>query len=149
MKILFVKVCLTFHRTIVNSYLNDFLLSTLFPDYVTEKFFIPMNYDILPVVLGGANYSEIAPIKSYIDTRDFSSPEELAGHLKYLVKNQAAYHEYFQWKSYFKVYNTNEEYMAKSMCNLCEKLHHKPSQEKIYENINYFWRKQDCGKGGH
>ena len=81
-----------------------------------------MNYDILPVVLGGANYSQIAPPKSYIDTKDFSSPEELAGHLKYLVKNQVAYQEYFEWKTYFKVYNTNEEFMTKSMCHLCEKI---------------------------
>ena len=145
LKILFVKVCLTFHQTIDNSYLNDFLLSTLFSDYVTEKFFIPMNYDILPVVLGGANYSEIAPTKSYINTKDFSSPEELAGHLKYLVENQVAYHEYFEWKSYFNVYNTNEDFMAKSMCHLCEKLNSETSQEKIYEDINDFWRKQDCG----
>ena len=68
----------------------------MFSDYVTEKFFIPMSYDILPVVLGGANYSQIAPPKSYIDTKDFSSPEELAGHLKYLVENQVAYQEYFE-----------------------------------------------------
>ena len=45
-----------------------------------------MNHDILPIVLGGANYSQIAPPKSYINAKDFSSPKELAGHLKYLVK---------------------------------------------------------------
>ena len=74
-----------------------------------------MNHDILPIVLGGANYSQIAPPKSYINAKDFSSPKELAGHLKYLVENQVEYQEYFEWKTYFKVYNTNEEFMAKSI----------------------------------
>ena len=116
----------------------------LFSDYVTEKFFIPMNYNILPVVLGGANYSQIAPPKSYIDTKDFSNPKELASYLNYLLKNQNAYDEYFEWKSYFKVYNTHEEYMAKAMCHLCEKLNSVTSQEKTYENINDWWKKQVC-----
>ena len=140
------SICQGLSNISMNNYcFANYLFSTLFSDYVTEKFFIPMNHDILPVVLGGANYSEIAPPKSYINTNDFSSPEELAGHLKYLVKNQDAYQEYFEWKSYFKVYNTNEEFMAKSMCHLCEKLNSETPQEKIYEDINDFWRKQDCG----
>ena len=49
-----------------------------------------MNYNILPVVLGGANYSQIAPPKSYIDTKDFSNPKELESYLNYLLKNQPA-----------------------------------------------------------
>ena len=47
-------------------------------DYVTEKFFKVLNYDIVPVVLGGADYSKLAPEKSYIDARDFKSIADLA-----------------------------------------------------------------------
>ena len=101
-----------------------------------------MNYDVLPVVLGGANYSKIAPPNSYIDTNDFSSPKELADYLKYLVKTPAAYKEYFEWKSYFTVYHTNEEFMVQAMCHLCDKLNTDIPQEKKYENINDWWRKK-------
>ena len=35
-------------------------------DYVTEKFFAIQQLDIVPIVMGGANYSAIAPRGSYI-----------------------------------------------------------------------------------
>ena len=103
-----------------------------------------MNYDIIPIVLGGANYSLIAPPKSYIDTKDFSSPKELAKYLKYLLMDKISYQEYFEWKSFFKVYNTHEEYMGRAMCHLCETLNSSMAPEKKYENINDWWRKQVC-----
>jgi hypothetical protein len=42
-------------------------------DYVTEKFWKVLDYSIIPVVLGGANYSKFAPTKSYINARDFGT----------------------------------------------------------------------------
>ena len=93
-----------------------------------------MDYNVLPVVMGGADYSKIAPPKSYIDQKDFSSPKDLAYYLKYLLKNGTAYQEYFIWKTYFKVYRT-----SRAMCHLCEKLNSEIPQPKIYENINDWW----------
>ena len=107
-----------------------------FLDYVTEKFFTAMNFNVLPIVLGGADYSKIAPPKSYINQRDFSSPKDLAYYLKYLLKNGTAYQEYFTWKTYFKVYPTAS---SEPMCHLCEKLNDEKPQTKIYENINDWW----------
>ena len=40
-------------------------------DYVTEQFFNMHNLNMIPVVLGGANYSAIAPPHSFIDAADF------------------------------------------------------------------------------
>ena len=53
-------------------------------DFVTEKFFSMFNgeLDMVPVVLGGGNYSTIAPPNSYIDASKFQSPKALAHHLK-------------------------------------------------------------------
>ena len=53
-------------------------------DYVTEKFFEIMNHDMIPIVYGGANYSQIAPRHSYIDALEFK-PEKLAEYLKQLL----------------------------------------------------------------
>ena len=43
--------------------------NSLCRDYVTEKFYRQLGLDIVPVVRGGANYSQLAPPGSYIDTR--------------------------------------------------------------------------------
>lgn len=35
-------------------------------DYVTEKFFIIVKHDVVPIIYGGADYIKIAPSNSYI-----------------------------------------------------------------------------------
>ena len=40
-------------------------------DYVTEQFFNMYNLNMIPVVIGGANYSAIAPPHSFINAADF------------------------------------------------------------------------------
>ncbi len=48
-----------------------------------------MILGVVPVVLGGANYSALgAPPHSYIDSADFASPKQLAHFLKLLVRRQ-------------------------------------------------------------
>ena len=55
------------------------------PDYVTEKMFEALQHDIVPVVLGGADYAATFPAHSFINMRDFSSMADLAQYLgKYL-----------------------------------------------------------------
>jgi alpha-1,3-fucosyltransferase len=71
-------------------------------DYVTEKLWKVINHTVVPVVLGGANYSKIVPQKSVINALDFESPQKLAEYLQYLDKNATAYAEYFEWKLYFR-----------------------------------------------
>ena len=132
--------------------------NSLCTDYVTEKFFTPLTHNIVPVVLGGANYSQYAPPNSYINARDFSSPKALADYLKYLQSNTSAYKEYFEWKKYFEVFelqklrNTFETfhrnlslYQDRAMCQLCEALNEETQVTKIHGDINHWWRKEgDC-----
>ena len=57
-------------------YLFQFHLSlenSLCKDYVTEKFWKVLQYNVIPVVLNGANMSNIAPKNSYIDFKDFNN----------------------------------------------------------------------------
>ena len=56
-------------------------------DYVTEKFFNAMNQSVIPVVLGGANYQQMAPQKSVIDAfNDYrNDPGQLAKFLQNLI----------------------------------------------------------------
>jgi len=58
--------------------LSDCLFSfenSLCKDYVTEKFFKVFEHDMVPIVFGHADYSKIAPPKSYIKVEDFKSIE--------------------------------------------------------------------------
>ncbi|KAK2141086.1 hypothetical protein LSH36_1166g00062 [Paralvinella palmiformis] len=68
------------------------------PDYITEKFYRPLERELIPVVLGGGDYKTAGPPHSYIDVRDYESPKELAKYLRYLANNEQKYNEYFQWK---------------------------------------------------
>jgi alpha-1,3-fucosyltransferase len=111
-------------------------------DYVTEKFWNALSRNLLPIVLGGSNYTQIAPPKSFINVADFTSPAQLGKYLNYLAGNLTAYSEYFEWKQYFNVYSAEEQYLSRAMCKLCEKLNspYEEEPEKIYNSIHSWWR---------
>ena len=46
--------------------------NSLCDDYVSERFFIILDANVIPVVYNGANMSRIAPKHSYIDIKDFA-----------------------------------------------------------------------------
>ena len=78
-------------------------------DYITEKygfnydlaqllsllygsrFWFKLHYPLIMVVMGGGNYSRDAPPNSYIDTKDFKTPDTLAKYLNYLANNEVIY----------------------------------------------------------
>ena len=72
-------------------------------DYITEKTFVPLQYEIIPVVLGGGNYSRDTPPHSVINARDFKSPNELANYLILLAADEQRYRSYFQWKTHYQI----------------------------------------------
>ena len=79
------------------------ILFFLFPqDYVTEKFFNILPYNVIPVVFNGANMSAIAPPHSYINAEDFSSVEQLAEYLQIVARNNSLFASYFWWRDYYK-----------------------------------------------
>jgi hypothetical protein len=61
------------------------------------------DYDMIPVVFGSANFSKMAPKKSFINVDDFQTVDEFVRHVRFLAENATAFAEYFEWKNYFKV----------------------------------------------
>ena len=61
--------------------------NSLCTDYVTEKVYRILNLNVVPIVLGYSNYSSFLPPHSFIDVRNFDSPEKLAAYLKMLSEN--------------------------------------------------------------
>ena len=72
-------------------------------DYITEKVFWPLQYELIPVVLGGGNYSRDMPPHSVINARDFNSPKHLAEFLLRLAADEQRYRSYFEWKSRYRL----------------------------------------------
>ena len=98
-----------------------------------------MDHDIVPIVFGGANYSQIAPPHSYINALDFSTPEKLAQYLKVLDDNDALYNEYFWWKGYYRVEAGVQNMARHGFCDLCKKLHEDEGIFKIYPELITEW----------
>ncbi len=72
-------------------------------DYVTEKLFNILSYDVIPIVFGGANYSNILPYNSYIDVMNFTSAEKLVRYVEYVGNNETIFKSYFEWRKDFHV----------------------------------------------
>jgi alpha-1,3-fucosyltransferase len=111
-------------------------------DYISEKFFQILRYNIVPVVLGGGDYSVFVPKSGYIDVRDFKSPKLLVEYLTYLDSNRTAYNAYFQWKRHVSFHNNHHVNLINVMCGMCIKLHlekHFGVKRQILNQITDYW----------
>ena len=70
--------------------------------------------NVIPIVLGGANYTKLAIPGSYINVLDFKSVKDLADYLHYLDKNSTAYNEYFKWRQIYRTVSLS------FFCTFCE-----------------------------
>ena len=92
-------------RNVMNSY--KFYLAfenNICTYYASEKLFKVMqtNMRTIPVVRNGVeNLKELLRPHSYIDTREFDSPKELAECLQLLDINDELYNEYFAWRAQY------------------------------------------------
>ena len=104
-------------------------------DYATEKVWRAMSINIVPVVLGLANYSQLLPPHSYIDVRDFASPKHLVEYLKLLDANDSLYNEYFRWKTHYRCGAVSHNIA----CDLCRYLHDTRGRQQNVKNLTSFW----------
>ncbi|XP_054157675.1 alpha-(1,3)-fucosyltransferase C-like [Oppia nitens] len=110
-------------------------------DYITEKYFDTLHYDIIPIVFGGSDYRSIAPQKTSIDALSYSSPRHLARYLLYLSKNPKQYNEYFKWKRDYEL--TGQHYS----CQICQKLNDPTEPVKVWDNLEHWWfTEAECRK---
>jgi len=87
--------------------------------------------NVVPVVMGGANYTKLAIPGSYINVLDFKTVKNLSDYLHYLDKNNTAYNEYFKWRQNFRpIYFPN-------FCSFCEVL--TSESPKGIKNLTDFW----------
>lgn len=125
------------HKKFATQYF--FLLSfenTVCKDYVTEKLYYTLTFDMIPVTFGGADYKAIAPPESYIDAFAFKTPKDLADYLKRVSEDFDLYKKYFAWKATYDV----KRWVYYTFCNLCSKLYSSSFREiSVYPDIVRWW----------
>ena len=95
--------------------------NSLCEEYVTEKFWQMLDLDVVPVVMGAADYANYLPKDSFLDVRDFEGPEDLANYLHYLNKNDDLYNQYIRNKNSMVCESLEEKVPWE--CSLCRYLH--------------------------
>ena len=97
--------------------------------------------NVVPIVMGGANYTKLAVPGSYINVMDFKTVKQLAEYLQYLDKNNTAYNEYFTWRLQYKVFRDT---LDLSLCQVCKWYDSQyPLPSKVYDDLRGHW----VGKG--
>ena len=91
--------------------------------------------DIVPIVMGGSNYSALAPPGSFIDTSDYPSPKDLANEIKRLSNAREEYLKFFSWKAKTEVLDG----FSQMGCNLCKALH-ESRPTKTNSDLGAWWR---------
>lgn len=121
-----------------NKMLNEqykFYLSfenSFYPGYVTEKYFNILELNVVPIVRGDANYNEIGPPKSFINTKNFSTTKDLAHYINFLDTHDEDYIEYLRYKENYHQACSNHDIR---FCALCKKLNDPSEPPKVYKDI--------------
>ena len=79
------------------------LENSLCKDYVTEKLFRTLKYNVIPVVLGPSDNFSILPNGSFIDAGKFKSVSSLAAYLKQVASDEKLFNSFLEWKSKYDV----------------------------------------------
>ena len=90
-------------------------------DYVTEKFFEVAKYNIIPIVLNGADMEEMAPKHSYISVSDFDNLDDLVAYLHQVDNDDSLFASYFWWREFYSVQDRHTS-RHMSWCSLCSQL---------------------------
>ena len=110
---------------------------------MTEKAFKILDTNLIPVVHGGANYTKSLPPGSFIDVRDYPSPQHLAKYLKHLIDNPDEFIKYLKWKAEFEVLHV-PECKQRSFCRLCEILYDENYPYKSGFDPAQYWSSRVC-----
>ena len=101
---------------------------------------------MIPVVLNGADMSQVAPPHSYINVMDFNTTEELASYLNKVDQDDELFASYFWWRDYYTVkvnislschliiviaaHQIKKQSRIQAWCSLCENLHQRDRTQR-------------------
>ncbi len=112
-------------------------------DYITEKFFLAIKNDVVPIVLGGGDYEKHVPKSGFINALDFPNPGKLGEYLSYLKSNKTAYNEFFKWKQHVTFQNEP----ANLICSMCIQLNLEAQfgmRTNVIKDLGNYWNTRHC-----
>ncbi|KAK6181433.1 hypothetical protein SNE40_009281 [Patella caerulea] len=117
--------------------------NSLCKDYITEKFFMRQNLDVVLITRGGGNYTKFYPQESFINSNKFKNAHELGKFLLKLDKDNIAYLNYLKSKENYRSLDFGVS-IRKGLCNMCKMLHDKKIHRNVYKDYNKWWWNSDC-----
>ncbi|KAL1254795.1 hypothetical protein QQF64_012856 [Cirrhinus molitorella] len=113
--------------------------NSIHKDYITEKAYRPLVLGTVPVVLGPPreNYEKLIPGNAFIHVDDFSSPKELAEHLKLLDQNEDLYRQYFTWREHYVTSKTR--FGFDHACQACDYIRRHKNYRVVNDLNKWFW----------
>ncbi len=108
-------------------------------DYITEKLFGVLRYDIIPVVYGWGPYDRHIPKSAYINAFDFESPKHLADYMLHVANNVTLYNSYFQWKQYVRYVRYPSTASICEMCIMLNLEQYYGIKHSVIDSLNSFW----------
>lgn len=96
-------------------------------EYITEKYWNhPMVVDMIPLVIGGANYTDLVLEESFINVLQFKNINDLITTIKSIDESCDEWIKYFRWKAKYELWNPiygGWPYVSDWICKICELLY--------------------------
>ncbi|KAL3890059.1 hypothetical protein ACJMK2_002356 [Sinanodonta woodiana] len=122
-------------------------------DYVTEKYWLALKRDQIPIV----NWKHVDPKivipNSYINVYDFPDIATFGEYIKSVNDNETLYNSYFNWKNEYTYtfYNNYVDMINKTKyipncvsCTICRALHEKNVPTQVYKDFDGWIRNDFC-----
>jgi hypothetical protein len=110
--------------------------NSLCRDYVTEKLWKINQFNIIPVVMGAVDYSNILPAGTFVDARDYPNPKDLANRLRYLDAHPEEYNYMLNLR---KAHKRVVRGWLPHECRMCKYLHDNFDRTEIVHDVVRFW----------
>ncbi|ELU09767.1 hypothetical protein CAPTEDRAFT_135020, partial [Capitella teleta] len=104
--------------------------------YLTEKIWKTFRVNVIPVVMGNADYRGLLSPDTFIDVRDFGSPKDLADYLHYLDENDDAYNAIIHNRKSVKCLKV---FPGPPHCLMCQHLHEFREKREVLADVADFW----------
>ena len=107
-------------------------------DYVTSHLAMAYTINVVPVVLGLADYKKLLPPGTFIDVRDYSSPQKLANYLELVSMNATLYNQYIVRRQRSKCV-----LQRSYLCRLCEYLQMNSNRSEMVTRVEEQWNSEN------
>ena len=116
--------------------------NSLCDDYISEKLWKLDRLDVVPIVMGMADYSNMRPRDTFIDVRDFKSPMALAKYLLHLDKHNDLYNQYIHNIRALRCRKLIVQ--APHHCMICKHFQENRDKQEVVYDIAKFWGMRRC-----